>query len=238
MMNSLIEVALQAGVIAAFAAIIAVFAPKTFRIRWLLAALLLIIVHDALLLRLYGLVPSVAAGSHWNWTGKLLATIAMLGVAALPYIGWRNSGISLRQAAKSTPAWVVFALFTTAIFAAAIYSGDGRDDLDTIFFQWTMPGIEEEIFYRGVLLFTLNEAFTSKIKVLGAQIGWGGILATIAFGLIHSLFYGLDGVSFNLIPFALTGGPALLLLWFRERTGSIVVPVLAHNVANGAFHLF
>ena len=66
-------------------------------------------------------------------------------------------------------------------------------------------------------------------------MGLGGILATVAFGLIHSLFYDVEGISFDAISFAMTGGPALLLLWFREKTGSVLLPILAHNVANGAF---
>jgi membrane protease YdiL (CAAX protease family) len=52
------------------------------------------------------------------------------------------------------------------------------------------------------------------------------------------LFYGNDGVSFDAAAFAMTAGPALLLLWMRERTGSLVVPVFAHNVVNGVFVLF
>ncbi len=72
----------------------------------------------------------------------------------------------------------------------------------------------------------------------GREVGWGGVLATVAFGLIHALFVGSDGVSFDLVAFTVTGGPAFLRLWFRERTGSLALPVLAHNVANGAFHLF
>ena len=35
--------------------------------------------------------------------------------------------------------------------------------------------------------------------------------------------------------FAMTGVPSLILLWLREQTGSVVMPILAHNVANGAF---
>lgn len=31
---------------------------------------------------------------------------------------------------------------------------------------------------------------------------------------------------------ALTGGPALLLVWLREKTGSLLLPVLLHNFAN------
>ncbi len=235
MFNALVEVSLQAGVVVALATIFALLVPKAFRAHWLLVALLLIFIHDAFLLRGYGLIPRFFPGSDWNWTGKLLATFAMLGVAALPRFGWKDSGLTFRQSANSTSAWVVFGIFTITIFAAAIYFGDGRDDWDTILFQWTMPGIEEELFYRGVLLLALNEAFATRARVLGADIGWGGILATAAFGLIHSLFYDVEGISFDAISFAITGGPALLLLWLREKTGSVLLPILAHNVANGAF---
>jgi len=235
--NALIEVSLQAGVVAVLAGICALFFPKRFQLHWVLAALLLILIHDALLLRLYQLIPRLLPGSDWNWSGKFLTTFSMLGVAALPSFGWKASGLTVRQSANSGSAWMVFCAFTIAIFAVAIHLGSGRSDWDTILFQWTMPGIEEEIFYRGGLLLALNKALSPGARVLGANIGLGGILATVAFGLIHSLFYGAEDLSFETNAFLITGAPALLLLWFRERTGSIVLPILAHNVANGAFTL-
>lgn len=237
MSNALVEVCLQAGVVALLALVCAAFTPRSLRLGWLLAALAMIVVHDALLLRLYGLLPSLP-GSGWNWSGKGLATLGTLLVAALPVFGWRRSGLTLRQATGSRPAWVSFGILTAALLVTAISLGDGREDWDTILFQWTMPGIEEEIFYRGVLLLALSTAFAGRFPVLGAEIGCGGLLATVAFGLIHSLFYGTEGVSFDPSAFAITGGPALLLLWFREKTGSVVLPILAHNVANGVFVSF
>jgi uncharacterized protein len=235
--NAIVEVVLQAGVVFALAGIGMLVAPRSSHWRWVGVALLLIILHDALLLRFYGLVPDVLPG-RWNWSGKLLATIALLGIAAIPRFGWQRAGITLRQARGAAQAWILFSALAVFIFAMAIYFGGGRSDWETILFQWSMPGIQEEIFYRGVLLLVLNEAFTARVRIAGIQLGWGGILATVAFGLIHSLFYGADGVSFDALAFAVTAGPALLLLWFREKTGSIVLPVVAHNVANGAFTLF
>lgn len=238
MSNALTEIFLQVGVIAALGGMLAFLTPKSFRARWLIVALLLMVFHDALLLRLYGLLPNFFPDSSWNWTGKLLALLGILGIAALPSFGWRESGITFPQTKNSGVAWIVFGIFATAVFAAAIYFGDGRDDWDTVLFQWSMPGIQEELFYRGVLLLALNEAFTARVRAAGAEIGWGGILATVAFGLIHSLFYGDGGVSFDALAFAITGGPALLVLWLREKTGSVLLPILAHNVANGAFVIF
>src|SRR5690606_186112 len=102
----------------------------------------------------------------------------------------------------------------------------------------TMPGIEEELFYRGVLLLALDQAFRARWRVLGVSIGWGGVLSSVAFGLIHAFAYRAGDASFDLSTFLMTGGPAVLLLWLRVRTGSLVAPVLAHNLVNGAFVIF
>jgi len=208
------------------------------RAGWLLVALALMLLRDALVLRGYGLVPNLSAGSDWAWTGKLLASAGLLAVAALPGFGLRRSGVTLRQAPGAGTAWGVFALLALAIFGAAFAYGDGPADIDTILFQWTMPGIEEELFYRGVLLLALHEALDGGNRRRFAGIGWGGVVSSAAFGFGHALFWRDGGLSFDAMAFALTAVPALLLVWFRVRTGSLVLPVLAHNVANGAFTLF
>lgn len=194
------------------------------------------LLRDALVLRGYGLVPNLFPG-EWAWTGKLLATVGLLLVAALPRLGLRRCGVTIVQAPGSGAAWIVFAALAAAILVLAFVHGDGRDSLDTIAFQWTMPGIEEELFYRGLLLLALNEALDGGRPRL-AGIGWGGMLACVAFGLGHALFWRSGALSFDPVAFVLTGGPALLLAWFRARTHSLLLPVLAHNVANGAFTLF
>lgn len=48
----------------------------------------------------------------------------------------------------------------------------------------------------------------------------------------------IGGFEFEAVNFAVTGAPSLLLLWIREKTGSVVLPIIGHNVANGAFALF
>lgn len=235
--DALLDACLQAGVVVVLGLALAVLSPRDFRWRWLLAAAALIVLHDALLVRVYGLIPELVAG-RWNWTGKWLATIGMLAVAALPAFGWRRSGVTLRQSRGSGVAWLVVLVLTVGLLVAGFHFGDGPADAGTIAFQWTMPGIEEELFYRGVLLLALNEAFRARWRVFGAGIGWGGLLSTVAFGLIHAMAYRDGAVSFDAAAFLMTGGPAVLLLWLRERTGSLLAPVLAHNVVNGAFVIF
>jgi hypothetical protein len=237
MQIALTEISIHIALVALVGGLLGLLPGVRLRPGWLLAALALMLLRDVLVLRGYGLVPNLLPGD-WAWTGKVLATAGLLLVAALPWFGRRRCGVTLAQAPGSRPAWVVFAVLAVAIFAGAWSTGDGADDLDTIAFQWTMPGIEEELFYRGLLLLALNEALDAGDRVRFAGIGWGGVLSSVAFGLGHALFWRDDGLSFDALAMALTGGPALLLVWFRARTGSLLLPVLAHNVANGASTLF
>ncbi len=238
MLNEFILVMAQLGIIAVAGAGAALFARRDFRPGWFVLALALYGLYDLLLTRGFFAFDNWPADAAWNWLGKGLALAAMLGIAALPALGFRRCGLRWAQDKGAWPAFAVLGGLGAMVFYFAITGGDGRDDWETIAFQWTMPGLDEEIFYRGVLLLMLNEAFRGRVRVLGAPIGVGGLLTSLLFGLAHGLSYSAIGFEFELMTFLMTGVPSLLLLWMREKTGSVVVPILAHNMINGAFTLF
>lgn len=202
-----------------------------FRPGWLVLGGGLILVNDIALTNAYGLLPDVIGGG-WNWQGKVLALAITLAIAAHPRLGWERSGITLRQRRQGRPlTYLVFAV-TVALFAAlALLLPDEAVDRQTLAFQLTLPGLEEEAFYRGLLLLAFDRALGVR-RILGAEMGWGGLLATLAFGLAHAFAIEGGAVDFSLDAFAFTAGPSLILLWLRARTGSILLPVLAHNLAN------
>lgn len=208
------------------------------RVRWLwlATALLLMVAYDVLLTRGYGSIPLDFGASEWNWEGKALAAALSLGVAAL--LGFRRSGVTLRQYRSGWRGALILSAVLVALFLGlALYFPGQPADADTLAFQMTMPGLDEELFYRGVLLMMLNEAFGRPLSVLGAPMGWGALVSSTAFGLTHALGYADGGFSFDAMAMALTGGPALLLVWIREKTGSVVLPILLHNFGNSIFHL-
>jgi membrane protease YdiL (CAAX protease family) len=229
--------ALYIGVIGGLGLVAGLSNPRNFRLHWLGIALLLIVINAVLLNPTINPLPQFP-GTQWNWTGKLLSFASFLAIATLPGFNWASVGLTLRQKKGALSAWVVFAIFAMVIFAAAVKFGSGRSDLETIAFQWTMPGMEEELFYRGVLLFAFNVALLGRVKILGTSFGYGGLLVTLLFGLGHALFFKHGAIGFDSSTFLMTSLPSLLLLWMREKTGSLVLPVLAHNVVNGAFTLF
>lgn len=225
----------QIGAVAVLGAIGALTFRKSFRLSWFLVALGLYALYDLLLTRFFFTLPNFPPAADWNWLGKVMAIAAMLAIAALPAFGFRRCGLTLKQERGWPMALAVLALFCALFFYWAWSDGEGPANAETIAFQWTMPGLDEEIFYRGVLLLAMNEAFRARLPVLGAPIGYGGVLTSVLFGLAHGLSYEDGAFAFDAMIFAMTGVPSLVLLWLREKTGSVVMPIIAHNVANGAF---
>jgi len=200
---------------------------------WFVAALVLMVAYDALLTRGYGHIPIRFWPSDWNWEGKTLAMVLSLTVASLPMLGWRRVGLTLRQDRRGIVGALVLCGLLTALFGglALYFPGEGFD-VDSLAFELTMPGLDEELFYRGVLLLMLNEAFGKPVRVLGASMGWGAVASSVAFGLAHALGYEHGAFTFDAVLMATTGGPALLLVWLKEKTGSLVLPIVMHNFAN------
>lgn len=234
MYNELIGVAGQLGIVAAMGLAGALLFRSECSVKWLLVALGLYLLNDILLTRGLGIFPQILPDAQWNWQGKLLALIATLAVASLPQFGWKRVGLTWHQGDRPWPAYALTILLALFFLALAIADGDDRGDLETIAFQWTMPGLEEEPFYRGTLLLAMNEAFRRKVNILGAAIGYGGVLTAFLFGFGHALSFGTGGFEFETMTFLVTAIPSLLLLWIRERTGSLVLPIIGHNIANGA----
>lgn len=238
-MDELIRTLIETGFLVGLGLLGAVVSRSGIRWKWLAAALVLNLVYQALLTRGFWMIPDPFPQADWNWAGKLAATGGTLIVMALPAFGWKRCGMTLEQGPRWGGALVMFAALAGLFFWLALSSADGKpDSLETIAFQWTMPGLDEELFYRGTLLLALNEAFRGRMSIAGAPIGYGGVLTSLLFGITHALSYKAGAVDFDLMTFAMTGLPAFLLLWLRERTGSLLLPVIAHNVANGASTLF
>lgn len=157
-----------------------------FRPVWLLIAALLILASDAALTRIYGIAPDFLGG-EWNWTGKVLALSLTLAVAALPVFGWKRIGLTLAQNHEGRKAtWLVAALLAAAFTVPALLFPSDQASAEDIVFQASMPGFEEEPFYRGLLLLVLANAYRGRWRFAGIEWHWGSLLSCIAFGLAHA----------------------------------------------------
>jgi membrane protease YdiL (CAAX protease family) len=177
---------------------------------------------------LMGRLP-IFSSLEWNWTGKIFAILASLAFIGL-WRGttWREIGFTgLRKGS-----WLPFIVLVLLSFVAflALYTKDVPTKVETLLFQLIMPGVDEEIVFRGILLLLLNRAFSTSWKLLGANVGWGWIISSVLFGLIHGI--GFTGsqfqFQFSLAPIIIASITGLIIGWLRERTGSLYPAIFLH----------
>ena len=197
------------------------------RRAWALVA----IAGGVLYLALRGLPPlataGYVAGEDWNWGGHLLALAGMLALAALLV---RRAGLAPRELGLAGPANLGVAVRVCAAALLVSYPlhviTAGRIEpipARTWLFVATMPGLAEEVAFRGVLLAAAERAAPAARLVAGVPVSLGAALLTAA-------FVGLHGFGVGMLVSVLPG--ALLYLWLRLRTGSLLVPIVAHNLWN------
>jgi membrane protease YdiL (CAAX protease family) len=93
-----------------------------------------------------------------------------------------------------------------------------------------MPGLDEEPLYRGVLLALLVSAFGKPWRIAGVGIGWGALPIVLFFGLAHAVSQELNIEAAVSVFAAMVMGAGFL--WLKEKTSSIWIAVVVHNLAN------
>ncbi|UOQ69461.1 CPBP family glutamic-type intramembrane protease [Hymenobacter volaticus] len=120
----------------------------------------------------------------------------------------------------------------------------------------TLPGLDEELFYRGALLGLLAPGLPRTLPLPGTRTSWGGVVGVLLFTLGHGLGYpdrlfelgfGADfwryvrawwsPTHFPLLTVLFQLGMGTFFLWVRERTGSAWVAALVHCLMNGCLSL-
>lgn len=86
-----------------------------------------------------------------------------------------------------------------------------------------VAALVEELVMRGVILALADRALPPRWTFWGARIGAGGLLLTAAFIALHGL---RPGLLLGVAP------AAMLYLWLRARSGSLLPPMLAHVLWN------
>ena len=94
-------------------------------------------------------------------------------------------------------------------------------------YHLTLPGLEEEIMYRGLVLSALAAALGGTQRA----IGWAAVMSTMVFALAHGIFP--NGARIGIDPgmIALTAAVGAILAWMRLRSGSLLPGILGHNIA-------
>lgn len=171
---------------------------------------------------------------EWNWQGKILEVgLSILAILAL--------SMTAEEAAVSRPranwVWPVLVAGTAILLLPMTFflAAHARETLtwEGWAFQLTMPGLAEELLSRGVIQGLLNRGLGKHWKILGAQIGWGWLIASMLFAAAHMVSVNrqrhielaLDAAIGPLIGSVIGG-------WLRERIASIWPVAVVHNLSN------
>lgn len=229
------RVGIQAGLTLACTVPIVLIAVWYSRIRrpgLLLLVAFLVALDDAVLL-----LPKVDGFQHlqWNWQGKLVEAAWPL---LLPILAPGISLASLGVTSRLRPGWLKPTILAAALalaLPALFFVLGARKTLDGEgwAFQLTMPGIAEELVFRGVYQSLLNRIFGRPWRWANAEFGWGLIITAVLFAAGH--VFSADRQLRLHITLAAGIGPLMgsfIAGWIRERTDTVWPEAIAHNLSN------
>jgi membrane protease YdiL (CAAX protease family) len=173
-----------------------------------------------------------AAGASWNDLG--MRTDRLRSGA-----GW---GIAAAAAAVTLTATVALVPFSRHYLAdaTAVGMGTGRVLYETLVRIPLGTAVVEEVIFRGAIYGLLSRVW----KVPAAAL-----IASLLFGLWHvlptlstlstvrdagALGGGAAGALSVVTTVAVTTGAGLIFVWLRERSGSLLAPILAHAGLNAS----
>jgi membrane protease YdiL (CAAX protease family) len=148
--------------------------------------------------------------------------------------------IDPRRLGRSTATALAWALLFAAVTFVPFFFGwrtfwhaHGRfglhvqawETINEVFGQLVIIALPEEAFYRGYLQSRLDDAFPSRVRILGAEIGPALIISSVIFALGH---FATIREPARLAVFF----PSLVFGWLRARTKGIGASVAFHASCN------
>lgn len=179
---------------------------------------------------------------NWNWTGKIYGILGSI-LFLIVYGKFKREDyfLTLKQNSKfkNTGLKIVFALFILGAIINSISLSSKEWDFETIMFQLTMPGLDEELAYRGIMLGMLTQVLKKDIRFFGVGLGSPAIwITSILFGLVHSLFFSSTyEIQFYFGSFCNSLIYGLIWAWLTFKSGSILMALISHNLANTTLNL-
>ena len=127
---------------------------------------------------------------------------------------------------------LLLALAVPAVFF--ILGARKKLDAEGWAFLLIMPGLAEELVFRGVFQSLLNCVFGKPWRLANAEFGWGLIVTAVLFAGSNGLI-AIDSQLHAHIILPAAIAPFLMSLvsgWIRERTDSVWPSVIGHNLSN------
>ena len=169
--------------------------------------------------------------SRWNWDGKICGIVCCITLYfifrklfnANNFFTFKQNSDGVKSATYGAIIIVVVSTIVWSIFVNAKFN------IETLLFQISLPGIDEELMFRGVLLGLMCCSLrTTRSSFCSPSI----ILNAILFGLMHALTITYNSVNFDPIYFVQTGAAGYVWGWITIKSRSVLLAVISHNLSN------
>ena len=108
---------------------------------------------------------------------------------------------------------------------------------DTLMFQFIMPGIDEELLFRGIMLAIFERAFGQSPMSCRLRWGYAALITSVLFGLPHAVSFADGQFQFSFLLFSTTAAWAAVAALVRTRSGSLLWPIIYHGAWDGSIFL-
>lgn len=175
----------------------------------------------------------VFAELSYNWQNKLLLFgLLVLTVRWWPSLSRHELGIRRPRRGWWIPVLVVFGVMLGLNLVGEALM---EPDAEALLYQAIVPGLDEELLFRGLLLVLVRRSLMGHRPMWRAEVGWEVPITCLLFGLAHGLSVGSGGqVDVDPGQVVFTGLVGLMLVWIRLRWASLWPAVLAHNAFNSS----
>ncbi len=178
--------------------------------------------------------------SKWNWTGKMYSiTFGLLVYYSIREYLKPFDFIRLRQEAISFNKTLLVASIPVFLALFSFFGPPRVYDFETLLYESTMPGIDEEIIFRAILLGIMLTTLKERISFFNLSIvNHSLILNGLLFGLAHGLHVTEDfGIKFDYGQGIGTFFYGYLFSWITIQSKSIFIGTISHNLGNLLLYL-
>jgi uncharacterized protein len=106
-----------------------------------------------------------------------------------------------------------------------------------LFFEGVYVGPTEEVPFRALLVTFLAATMPGRLRLGRFEMNWAGVIVALIFALLHA-------ANFNLRAWPIALGQQIyafllgvLYAYWLEKSGSVVAPIVGHNVSDGVEYL-
>jgi len=185
--------------------------------------------------RILSYLPSLPFIPHNEllWQAKFLQFIwPILFILIYRHLSFSDVGVTIKIRTGSFRPILIMALVLVLLKILEIVNGFRHPgNIEWLLFMMIMPGLSEELIFRGVFQSLLDRSFGKPWRLWGAQVGFGLILTSLIFGIEHYQMINRAGIihfngPINIAPFY----AGFALGWIRERGGSLLPCIIVHGL--------